>query len=264
MLLEQWQNHLERHFESLAHSRAGSGLPIFALEHGLNDEEIEEVSSLLRSCIEDRLRLSPHWLPWVVYATERGYAYTGDEYWPSFEEQTPRWEFGDRNKLVPWFRKFQKTHDGVVPSGRWANHFTIISWPITHAILPLYLQSQFARTLYDIRYRLASLETLDPAAIGRVLAVNAYHASTRFQEFLQQEELTGRIVLALLGEAPTEGKEPIYPPTLERIVRDLERVRRTREWLRETRIVRDRFTGTGRGAAWASYSTRRLGSAGCK
>ena len=262
VLLEEWQNRLEGHFESLAHIRAGSGLPIFALEHGLNGGEIEEVSSLLRSRLENRLPLSPHWLPWVVYATERGYAYTGDEYWPSFEEQTPGWEFGDRYKLVPWFRKFQKTHDGVVPSGRWANHFTIISWPITHAILPRYLQRQFARTLYDIRYRLAALETLAPAAIGRVLAVNAHHASTRFQEFLQQEELTGRIVLALLGEPPAKGKEPIYPPTLQRIVEGLEGVRRTREWLGETRrIVRDRFTGIGRGLPGPGLATPRGGPA---
>ena len=100
MLLEQWQDRLARHFESLAHTRADSGLQIFALEHGLNEAEIEDISSLLRSRIEARLPLSPHWLVWVIHATERGYAYTGDEYWPSFEEETPRWKFEDRYKFV--------------------------------------------------------------------------------------------------------------------------------------------------------------------
>ena len=38
--LDQWQERLERHFEDLARKRAGSGFPIFALEHGLNDDEL--------------------------------------------------------------------------------------------------------------------------------------------------------------------------------------------------------------------------------
>ena len=246
--LEQWQNRVARHFESLTRSRADSGLHLFALEHGLNDEEIQEVSSLLRSHLQAGLALSPYWLLWVIYATEQGYKYEGDEYWQSFELETPGWEAKDRYQLSRWFTRFQSTHDGVVPSGRWAEHFRIISKPITHAILPKYLQLQFARTLFDLRHLLASLATLEPAHIGRLLRANAYHASTRFQEFLQQEALTGRIVLALLREEPVAGSEPIYPRTLQRLVEDLERVRNTREWLRETRrFVRDRFKGIGRG-----------------
>ena len=42
MTLEEWQERLERHFENLARLREGSGFPIFALEHGLNDEEIRK------------------------------------------------------------------------------------------------------------------------------------------------------------------------------------------------------------------------------
>mgnify|MGYP005849101285 CR=1 FL=1 len=247
--LEQWQGRLERHFESLARTRADSGFPIFALEHGLGDAELEQISRVLRSRLKARLPLSPHWLLWVIYATERGYTYSGDEYWRSFEEQTPEWEFHDRDRIKPWFRKFQTAYHGVVPSGPWAEHFRIIAWPITHAILPRYLQRQFARALYDLRFRLASLATLDPRTIGRLLAVNAHYASTRFQEFLQQEELAGRIVLAILGAEPSEGTELIYPPTLRRIVSDLEKVRSAREWLNETqRVVSDRFKGIGRGS----------------
>ncbi len=94
--LERWQERLERHFENLANTRAGSGFPVFALEHDLSDEELEEISSLLRSRLVSGLPLAPHWLVWVIYATERGYSYTGDEYWRSFEEQTPGWDFSDR------------------------------------------------------------------------------------------------------------------------------------------------------------------------
>lgn len=246
--LEKWQERLERHFESLARTRAEACLPIFALEHGLSEEELSQISPILRSRLKARLPLAPHWLLWVIYATEHGYSYTGDEYWRSFEEKTPEWEFHDRDRIKPWFRKFQKAYRGVVPSGPWAEHFRIIAWPITHAILPRYLQRQFARALYDLRFGLASLATRDPRSIGRLLAVNAQYASTRFQEFLQQEELTGRIVLALLGAEPSEGRQPIYPPTLQRIVSDLEKVRSAREWLKDTqRVVADRFKGIGQG-----------------
>jgi hypothetical protein len=196
--------------------------------------------------------MAPHWLLWVVYATERGYGYDGGEYWRSFEDETPEWNFNDRYRIVPWFKKFQKTFNGVIPSGPWATHFRIIAWPITHAILPRYLQHQFARALYELRFRLASLEALEPAVIGHLLASNAFHVSTRFEKFLQQEELTGRIVLALLGVTPAEGAHPIYPPTLLRIVGDLEKIRIAREWLKETqRFVTDRFKGAGRGVTRA-------------
>jgi hypothetical protein len=249
MPLEKWQERLERHFELLAGARAKSGFPIFALEHGLEQNELDEIASQLRSRLKSGLPLPPHWLLWVIYATERGYTYTGDEYWQSFEESTPAWDFTDRDRIKPWFSKFQKAYNGVVPSGPWAAHRRIIAWPITHAILPRYLQREFARALYDIRFRLAGLAGLEPARIGRLLSANAY-ATTRFQEFLQQEELTGRIVLALLGAQPEEGREPIYPPTLLRIVADLEKVRNAREWLKETqRIVSDRFKGIGHGNA---------------
>ena len=223
--LDQWQSQLEQHFKALAKSRSGSGLDIFALEHGRDEDAMAEIAVQLHLRLKNKLRLSPHWLLWVIYSTEHGYRYEGDEYWPSFELQTPGWDGNMRYQLAQWFKKFQRTYNGVVPTGRWADCFRLISQPITHAILPKYLQVQFARTLYYQRQRLIGLVSPDAGDIGRRLAGNADHVSTRFQEFLQQEELTGRIVLALLGEQSIGGSEPIYPPTLRRIVGDLEKIR---------------------------------------
>ena len=246
--LDALHERVERHFKSLAHTRKNSGFPVFAMEHGLSEEDLNQLQSLLRSRRKSHSLRTFDWLLWVIYATEVGYDYTGEEYWHSFEEQTLGWEYQDRNRIKTWFTKFQRTFNGVVPSGPWANHFTIIAWPITHAILPVYLQRQFSRALYDLRYRLATMATLDPQTIGRLLAVNVHMPTTRFREFLQQEELIGRIVLALLGEEPSEGNQLIYPKTLERIVTDLDKVRTSREWLKETRrAVSDRFKGIGRG-----------------
>ena len=245
--LTQLQKRLEKHFDELSKTRETSSYPIFALEHGLNESNVEEVKSIFRSPSGKRLLSSQYWLLWVIYAAELGYNYKGDEYWGSFEEQTPWWDYRNRTKIKAWFRKFQKAYSGFSPSGRWAEHFSIIAWPITHAILPLYLQRQFAKLLYELRFSLASPSALGQTSVGRLLSIHASHASTRFRAFLEQEELTGQIIAALLGGNSTEA-ELIYPPTLQRITEDLERVRNAREWLKETRrVVSDRFKGIGQG-----------------
>lgn len=251
MPLEKWQERLEGHFAALKQDRAQSEQPIFALEHGLNDEELAEIGGLLRARLKIGASLSPYWLVWVVYATEQGYGYDGDEYWSSFERATPNWVFSHRNHISPWFRKFRDKYNGVTPTGHWASHFRIIAWPITHAILPRYLQRQFARTLYELRFRIANMGRLDAASIGHLLAIHA-HASSRFGEFLQQEELTGRIVLALLGKSVGEDtEESIFPATLQRIVADLEKARSARIWLSETKsVVTNRLKGLSRGGGY--------------
>lgn len=239
---------MEGHFADLQARRDRSGLPIFALEHGLSDESIAEIAAQLRQRLIRGERLAPHWLLWTIYAAERGYTYEGGEYWQSFEEATPGWDSRDRYRVSNWFEKFQKSYNGVVPSGPWARHFSIIAWPITHAVLPRFLQWQFARTLYELRYHLARLNDVDPATIGRLIASNVNFTSTRLEQFLQQEELVGRLVLALLHQDQIEGEEPLLPATLERIVGDLEQVRDARAWIKEaSRVVSDRFKGLGRG-----------------
>ena len=244
--LTQMQKLVEEHFDALAKARGGLNYPIFALEHGLNEADVQRIGSKLPSNVNQQS--SKYWLLWVIYATELGYDYEGDEYWPSFESKTPGWEYQHRTRIKAWFRKFQNIYGGVIPSGPWADQFSIIAWPITHAILPRYFQRQFAKLLYDLRFRLASRPAFDDArGVGRLLATHASYAPTRFKAFLEQEELTGQIVSALLGGESFEGKH-IHQPTLERIVTDLEEVRNAREWLKETqRLISDRFKGIGSG-----------------
>lgn len=245
--LAQIQQRAEAHFSALARTRDTSRYPIFALEHSLSKTELVEVRSMLRSAASESTLSSRYWLIWVIYATELGYDYQGSEYWLSFEDETPGWQYHDRAKIKAWFRKFQKTYGGVTPRGPWAEHFNIIAWPITHAILPRYLQRQFAKLLYDLRFSLAFVDSLDEHRIGRRLAVHARGAPSRFRAFLEQEELTGQIVAALLGAGAAEG-DIIHNRTLERVISDVEAVQNAREWLNETqRVVADRFKGIGRG-----------------
>ena len=246
--LDKWQERMERHFSVLAEQRLAMGLPLFALEHGFSDAELDEISGQLRLYLKNGKKLASHWLLWTIYAAEQGYTYEGDEYWQSFEEITPGWDSTDRYRVSAWFSKFQRIYHGVVPSGPWAEHFSIIAWPITHAVLPRYLQQQFARALYDLRFMLLRLDSIEPVVIGRMIATNVSHVTTRFEQFLQQEELVGRIVLSILHRDPHQGEEPLLPTTLARIVGDLEQARNARSWLRETsRIVTDRFKARSRG-----------------
>jgi hypothetical protein len=256
--LDAWQQRLEAHFGDLAASRSASGFPIFALEHGLNPTELEEIAGLLRAELAAGARLYQHWLLWVVYATEQGYGYDGTEYWVSFEENTPHWGgYSNARSLRNYFIKFQKAYNGVTPSGPWANWFCNIAWPITHAILPRYLQLQFAKALYNARLQFARVLNPTPAAAGHLLASYAWDASSRFREFLEQEELAGRIVLALLGQGAVKGQTAIYEPTLERIVADLVKVRSAGEYLKEARrIVADRLHGLDRRAGGYAPAAR--------
>lgn len=258
--LTEWQKQLEQHYAALAQARVGTPYPLFALEHGLTSDEVRSIKELLRTRIANNEWLALHWLVWVVYATEFGYEYFGDEYWQSFEEFTPHWrERAKREFIRDWFKRFQQKYNGIEPSGKWALYCKNIAWPITHAVLPRYLQNQFAKALHDLRRELARLEDLSPGAIGRYLRENTWNASSRFRQFLQQEELTGRLVLALLANRSVEDESPIYTPTLDRLVADLEVAQNAKEWLQETRrIAAARFQGARTGSRLSGSPSETL------
>jgi hypothetical protein len=234
--LDYFQTRLEQHFNVLAQSRRDRGLPVFALEHGLDQDERNQIASLLRVQLRNTGPVGKHWLIWVVYAAELGYDYDGAEYWPSFENRTPLWaERADRRQLRGWFTRFHDKYAGLKPTGAWAQWFSIIAWPITHALLPKDLQTQLAQTLYSLRYQLSARIEEGPAAIGRYVEKSSSDGSSRFRNFLEQEEIAGRVILALLGGRSDEVQQSIHPLTLERIVKDLEQTRNAREWLRDAR-----------------------------
>lgn len=245
--LDHWQDRLERHFRSLATLRNSVGLPLFALEHGLSQDELTEVRTLIIEQASTAKPLPKYWLPWIIYATEIGYSYAGEEYWQSFSEQTPGWDSDYRAILKNWFIEFETTYHGYKPSGPWAEQFTIISHPITHAILPKYLQKQFASVLYQLQYELARLSDLDSASVERLLTCYQYNRSTRFDTFLQQKELAGRIAIGLLDPDQSDKRTPIQQDVLRRIISDLDQGRKAGGLLKEAKRTIDRFKGIGHG-----------------
>lgn len=259
--LAYWHDRLHENFESLRDDRERHtpGRPVFALEHNLDlDSDLPELMGAVRSSIASSTPLSrSHWLPTIVYAAEIGYDYQGESYWPGFESQTPCWtQLGNvgRDYIRQKFRDFADTYGGAKPSGRWAEWFTIIAWPITHAVLPVYLQRQLARLLYDYRYVLTAELLQDHKELGTRLASHSHNSSDRFRNFAQNSSLLGLVAASLLLEDEEES-DLLKSSTLRRIVGDLRRERQAGEWLRS---AQRRATTVRRGFLRAKHDWRRL------
>lgn len=238
MDLAAWNARLAQHFSELREVRHATrgGRPIFALEHGLNAEERKTMAAAVRAHVAQAAPSMDHALAWIVYAAEIGYGFAGDEYWQTFEEQTPGWsERGDRYWLRDCYRMFESEYRGARPSGAWAEHFSIICWPITHAILPRDLQYQLARILYDLRHSFSAELFESPPTLGEFIAARSWNGTSRFQNLAQETHLVGQIAAALLLDGQHGASSLVHAAALQRIGVDLERQRQAREWLRRAR-----------------------------
>ncbi len=241
MTLNDWQSRFELHFSSLRDERgSNSARPtVYALEHSLTAEEISSFVRDVRQSIRSTQRPAQgHRLVWTIYATEVGYGYSGEEYWATFANLTPKWEDSNPNReyIRTAFKEFQNRYSGAEPRGRWAHHFSIICWPITHAILPQDLQRELAHSLYRIRYDFDSALLSDPMQLGRAIAHDAeLVAGSRFTQFAEDPLLVGQIAASLLLEESDRSRSHIVPAALIRITDDLSKSRRSLEWLRDAR-----------------------------
>lgn len=234
MDLEWWNLRLAAHFDALARDR--KDIPVFALEHGLAQAELVALQNTLRAHIQVAAPARDHQLVWVVYAAEIGYGYAGNEYWQTFEDKTPGWTLnGRRDWIRDAFVTFQKKFAGARPSGPWAEHFSIIAWPITHAILPCDLQQQLARILYELRHSFSGALFDEPQRLGDFIAARSWNTSARFQNLVQAPALVGQIAAALLLQGKEGFKTLLHPATLKRISDDVDRERRGRDWLHGAR-----------------------------
>jgi hypothetical protein len=250
--LKAWQTRLSEHFARLAATRLEAGWPVFALEHGLRAGEREALAQDVRACVSVGPDRSVS-LPWIVYAAEIGYEYSGYEYWQTFESKTPGWQSSWRERIRARFGQFAKTYQGAEPDGDWANHFSIIAWPITHGILPRDLQRQLAELLFEASMSFREDTFSSAESLGRQLQSRATESSSRFRQFAENATLLGQITLALLlqqdaGEVLGSGTGAIIQAdALARIVDDLNRERDAKQWLAAARsAARFRVRGLAR------------------
>jgi hypothetical protein len=255
--LEQLHQRLDTHFCALAEARRSLGAPVFALEHGLDEEDLK----LLRSAVvaahqEGLLRASRQcWLPFVVHAAEVGYIYDAVEFWPIYAKATPGWydDNYERGRVRGWFVKFANEYGGLRPRGAFARHRSIIAWPILHAVLPIDLQRNLAQLLFDFRMALTSDLLNDPEDLGARLASRTFAYTERFRNFCENTALLGSVAAALLGE----GDESPYllPQTQQRLVESLSRERESRHWLTSARQAASRVRARGFRAPAKAAST---------
>ena len=243
MNLEEWQDRLLSHFHTLKSQRLkdAPGQPIFGLEHGLTEDEIKEITVGLHNQLKYAAPSITHWLLWVVYATEFGYLYSGDEFWQTFDDNTPRWDNNYRHSIRRYFSKFHKDFNGPKPNGVWADHFSIICWPITNAILPRDLQKQLVKILYDIRHTYRSEYFESPSLLGQKITLESYRSTSRFQKFSEQSLLVGQISAALLVEKDKYASSLILQSALDRIISDLNKEAQSKEWLRQAQSTVSRI-----------------------
>jgi hypothetical protein len=243
--LAEVEAELEGHFARVAEDKKskGEGHSVFALEHGLPQATMGQLGSMLGKSLASLGYMSPkHRLTWVVHAAERGYTFQGLEYWDSFAQVTPNWyTHGSKDTLRSYFAYFAKTYRGVRPSGRWAKHYAYICWPITNALLPKDLQIQLAQAVYNLRHKLDRVVHVTDADLGRMVGQHAYDPTSRFTFFLQQEELVGWIVRALLrgGDAAST---TIERGTLQRLIDDVRTHSHTKAWLSEVQRIYAKYT----------------------
>jgi|GEM_PF-901769 len=238
LTLKQFHESLAERFDGLASSRAKTGAPVFALEHGLGDTELDRLNMAVRACVADDKHEGisrRSWLPFLVYAVEIAYDYAGLEYWQGFTECTPRWKTTDRGLLRDWYLRFHDEFRGAEPKGDWAAFFKNISWPITNAVLPVYLQRQLAQLLYEDRGMIGTVQ--DPDALGVRLAGRAFGYGRRFRQFCQNTTLLGTVASSLLLDQD-ESSHYLTDPALARIVRDVQSERQARIWLGDARAAR--------------------------
>jgi hypothetical protein len=239
---------LEAHFVALRRERndkASSELPVFALEHGLSELELSLLSTAVRGAVPRHHLPTIASLPFVIYAAEIGYDYSGDEYWQTFGERTPGWsEIEDRDFIRQSFKRFASRFRGAIPVGPWAQQFSIICWPITHAVLPTDLQQQLVRLIFEYRTGLSGDLMADPLALGKRLAARTSLYSSRFRYFAQNNALLGQVAAALLS--PENEPSPyLLDSTLQRIVRSLSTHHQVREWLRDAKTTANRVRTRG-------------------
>ncbi|RYP84339.1 hypothetical protein EKO23_15995 [Nocardioides guangzhouensis] len=245
-LLQHLHGRLDAHFTALGAARATlePSSPVFALEHDLPEEDLDLLKEAVRAAISDYYlaHYEATWLPFVVYAAEMGYGYVGEEYWTTFSSLTPRWTSQERSTIRDWFVRFHNRYGGARPTGAWASHFTIISWPITHAVLPVYLQRHLAKLLFDFSGALTSELLDDPETLGLRLARRASGYTERFRIFCENTTLVGQVAAALLS-GENEPTPYLTGPTLARIVDGLSQEQQARRWLRSAQQSAHRVRG---------------------
>lgn len=245
--LENWHKELYNHFK-LLESKRHKDIPIFAIEHELDLQQLESLKQDIEEILKTGIFYNEGlYMPWVVYATERGYEYSGDEYWQTFNEKTSNWidSNHNRNFIKNCFLRFEQDFRTVKPTGDWATHFNIISRPIINSILPKDIQFSLLKVLFDIRFSITKVHLEDIILLGKKIQDNSWSSTSRFQTFAQNAALLGQFTKALLDSTSNVNDLLISEKTFSRIEEDLSHEEKDKIFLNKIRerIIPLKFEG---------------------
>ena len=210
---------LGERFAALRDSRDG---PVFFIEHGFSEMELEKLTAAVRETIRHHPPESTWWrafpLPLIVVATEVGYRYrgTGTDFWPKLESALSIGiSLESRQSIRDLFDACSSRYRGARPLATpWAAVFRLIAWPITHALVPREFHRQLAATLANLR---ANVSVSDAQSLLRAVRTAAGRPSIRFASFLEDERVAASVIRALLGK----GNSDISESATTRFSRDL-------------------------------------------
>lgn len=194
------QRRLSERFSVLRDSRRG---PVFFIEHGLGVDERAELQSALRTCLRTYPLDTSWWdgcdLPLLVASTEVGYRYrgSGTDFWPLLED-----EFGielsplGRQRIKNLFVRASGVFRGArPPATAWSEAFHLITWPISHSLLPLEFHRPLAAALARLR---VSVIDAEDDALYRALRIAAALPTARFATLLEDASLVVSLTRSLL------------------------------------------------------------------
>ena len=236
--LYHWETKLSLIFKDLIERKdkrnPNQHIPVYALEHGLPTDEITQLTNdVVRSFQKDGLDFNTPRLPWIVAASEIGLTFDGLRYWEFFTQTTKGCgaTTPQRNDLRDAFEWFSDKYRGAEPpgikrEGAWAYGKGIISWPVTHSILPLRFQVQLWEALckaFDTHRQFSELNN-DPVVVANLISDEHERLSPnpeRFCDFARDNYLVGELAIAFMHNDPESPSEIINNISFSRIVRHL-------------------------------------------
>ncbi len=215
-------------FEKIAVDRRASLNSVYFCEHGLTREEVDELTTRLRSALEghrlDYFAWANAHLPLIVAATEVGYSYEGNgtDFWPAFSQSVGHhFDFDDRHRLSGWFRRAAERFSGAVPgNSNWENAFCHIAWPISHAVAAKDIRRPFADSLRNFRGSIEDDDAQIAESLGRT---EAARLTRRYRTWIGNQRLVAGIVREVLGGRSLIEAQLLTCEFRERLLEDLHR-----------------------------------------
>jgi hypothetical protein len=222
--LADFETRLSSHFASLRSARAGN--PVFLIEHGLDQNTVSELQSLvgrnLRLVGVNPILWSGNYLPLGIAVTEVGYRYRGigTDFWPKVDEAlNVSISISERPEISGIFRWLSDRFGFAKPhTTHWSSAYTHIAWPIRNALVPIEIHRPLLSALGQVLASGASLRD-DDLLHTELLAISDGLWSQRLRDWLEDAPLAIELCRRLLlGDEEPTWLEPAF---VTRIAKDL-------------------------------------------